>query len=68
MIVSNPQKPLDRGVEMTRFEYYCRKIAPYVIIVCVIILTLLIFIALVKYGANWTGTESNIYYNQFGGR
>ena len=44
------------------FEVYCDKIAPYVILACTIILVCLIFIALVKYGANITGTEANNYY------
>lgn len=67
MIVSNPNRPLDKGVEMSKFEYYCQKIAPYLILTCILILCVLMFIALVKYGANWTGTEANQFYNQLGG-
>ena len=67
MIVSNPNRPLDKGVEMTRFEYYCQRIAPYVLLFCIGLLVLLIVFVLAKYGANWTGTEANQYYNQLGG-
>ena len=67
MIVSNPNRPLDRGVEMSKFEYYCQKIAPYVLLFCIGLLVLLIVFVLAKYGANWFGTESNQYYNQLGG-
>jgi len=67
MIVSNPNRPLDKGVEMSKFEYYCQKIAPYLILTCILILCVLMFIALVKYGAKWTGTEANQFYNQLGG-
>ena len=43
-------------------DEFCDKIAPYLILACTIILVCLIFIALVKYGANITGTEANGYY------
>lgn len=66
MIVSNPKKPLDKAVEMTRFEYFCRKAVPYVIIVCIIILLILIFIVIVKYGGAWFGTPQN-RWEQMGG-
>ena len=62
MIVSNPKRPLDRGVEMSKFEFFCNKIAPYVVVACIIILMILVVVALVKYGANLTGTEANQYY------
>lgn len=66
MIVSNPNRPLDRGVEISKFEYICQKIVPYVVLFCIGLLCVLIFIALVKYGANWTGTEANGFYNHIG--
>ena len=64
MIVSNPNRPLDKGVEMTRFEFFCNKIVPYVIVACIIVLMILVVVVLVKYGANLTGTEANQYYYQ----
>lgn len=66
MIVSNPNRPLNRSVEMSKWEYFCQKIAPYIIVFCIGLLSVLIFIALVKYGANWTGTEANGFYNHIG--
>ena len=66
MIVSNPKRPLDRGVEMSKFEYICQKIVPYVVLFCIGLLCVLLFVALVKYGANWTGTEANTFYNHLG--
>ncbi|MBR0059640.1 MAG: hypothetical protein IJP99_10630 [Methanobrevibacter sp.] len=66
VIVSNPQRPLDRGVEMSKFELFCRKIAPYVLFVCIIVLLALVFVVLAKYGANITGTEANQFYNHLG--
>ena len=53
---------LDKKVPKSPFEQTCDKIAPYLILTCTIILVCLIFIALVKYGANITGTEANGYY------
>lgn len=61
MIISNPERPLDKGVEMTRFEYICQKIAPYVLIVCIGLLSVLICIALAKYGRYWFSTPQNHY-------
>ena len=61
MKVSNPKRPLNPAVEKTVFENFCDKIAPYVIIVGVLIICALLFIALVKYGANITGTEANVW-------
>ena len=66
MIVSNPNRPLDKGVEMSKFEYYCQKIAPYIILFCIGLLCVLIFIALVRYGANLTGTEANTWQRMGG--
>ena len=46
--------------EKTYFETYIRKAYPYVIFACVIILCVLLFIALVKYGHSFS-TEANTY-------
>ena len=67
MIVSNPKRPLDPATEKSKFEVCCDKAAPYVIIFMIGLLSVLIFIALVRYGAYLFGTESNLWYNQFGG-
>lgn len=67
MKVSNPKRPLNPAVEKTVFENFCDKIVPYVIIITVIILLIMGLIMMVRYGANITGTEANIWYNQFGG-
>lgn len=53
--------------ENTSFQEYCRKICPYVIITCVIILTVLLFIALLKYGHAFS-TEANQWYYHSGVR
>jgi hypothetical protein len=66
MIVSNPNRPLDRGVEMSKFEYYCRKLAPYIIVLFSVILVALAFIVLVRYGGAWFGTEANHWQNMGG--
>ena len=52
---------LDKKTE-NKFQEFCRWICPYVIILCLIILSVLLFIALVKYGHAITGTEANQYY------
>lgn len=61
MIVSNPKRPLDRGVEMSRFEVFCRKVAPYVLFFSIMLFGVLIFIALAKYGGAWFSTPQNKY-------
>lgn len=61
MIVSNPKRPLDRGVEMSKFEYICQKIVPYVVLFCIGLLSVLLFVALVKYGRFWFATPQNGY-------
>ena len=66
VVISNPSRPLDKGVEMSKFEFFCMRIAPYVLLVCVIVLLILVFVVLVKYGANLTGTEANQFYNHLG--
>lgn len=53
---------LEKQVPKSPIDEFCDKIAPYLILACTIILVCLIFIALVKYGANITGTEANGYY------
>lgn len=66
MIISNPNRPLDKGVEMSKFDFFCSKIAPYVLLACILLLMAFILFVLVKYGAGITGTEANQYYNHLG--
>lgn len=47
-------------VEKTRFEKWCIKICPYIIVACIIILCVLFSIALVKYG-HFLSTPENTY-------
>lgn len=56
---SNPVR-LDKKETKTSFETYIRKACPYVLLVCTIILVILVFIALVKYGHSFS-TEANTY-------
>ena len=44
------------------FDSACEKMAPYVLIACIVIIRVLLFVVLVKYGASLTGTEANQYY------
>lgn len=59
MIISNPERPLDPAIEKTTFENLCDKAVPYVLLAAIVILLILVFVVMVKYGANWTGTEAN---------
>ena len=47
-------------VEKSTFEKTCEKICPYVIIIGIIIICVLLFVALVKYGHAFS-TEANRY-------
>ena len=51
---------LEKKTELTTFEMVCHKICPYIIIACVIILCVLLFVALAKYG-HILSTEANRY-------
>lgn len=53
---------LEKKESKSKFEVFCERICPYVIVACVIIICALLFVALVKYGHVITGTESNQYY------
>ena len=56
---NNPAR-LHKQEKGTSLNQFCRKICPYVIIACVIIICVLLFIALVKYGHTFS-TEANNY-------
>ena len=45
------------------FETLCRKACPYILFACGIILCVLLFIALVKYGHSFSTEANNYYYN-----
>ena len=66
VIVSNPQRPLDKGVELSRFEFFCQKLVPYVVAIAVFVLIVLVLVAMLKYGHNITGTEANSFYYHLG--
>ena len=57
---SNNPARLHKQEKGTSLNQFCRKICPYVIIACVIIICVLLFIALVKYGHTFS-TEANNY-------
>ena len=51
---------LSKRVEKSTFEKTCERICPYVIIIGIIIICVLLFVALVKYGHAFS-TEANRY-------
>lgn len=61
MKISNPERPLDAAIEISRTDLICTRIAPYLIGLFVFILIVLALFVAVKYGANFTGTEANVY-------
>ena len=63
VIISNPKRPLDPAIETTKFDWFCTKIAPYIILVCTFILIVLALGILLKFGGALFGTEANHYYN-----
>ena len=62
MKISNPKRPLDAAIEISKTDLFCTKIAPYLIVLfSVILLALAAYIVAVN-GANITGTEANTFY------
>lgn len=59
---------LDKHNKKSKFEQFCDRIVPYVLFFALVLLSILILIILVKYGASITGTESNAYYYHLEGR
>ena len=59
---SNPVR-LDKQQNKMSFETLCRKACPYILFACGIILCVLLFIALVKYGHSFSTEANNYYYN-----
>ena len=56
---------LSKRVEKSTFEKTCERICPYVIIIGIIIISVLLFVALVKYGYMFS-TEANAWYYHSG--
>ena len=54
---------LEKRNEKSKTENFCDRIAPYVLFTALALLFILLLVILVKYGANITGTEQNLYYN-----
>lgn len=54
--------------QKSKFEQFCDKSVPYVLLIALALLSILIIICLVKYGHSITGTESNAYYYHLEGR
>lgn len=59
MLISNPKRPLDPPEEVSRFEYYCQRVYPYVLGLFIFILLVLAFIVMIKYGRLWFSTPQN---------
>ena len=59
---SSKEEPvrLEKKEPITTFEMVCHKICPYIIIICLLILGVLLFLALAKYGHVFS-TEANHY-------
>lgn len=55
-------KRLEKQSKST-FELFCERIVPYVLFFALVLLGILLVVILVKYGAGFTGTEANHYYN-----
>lgn len=61
MKVSNPEKPLNPAIEVSKIDLVCTRVAPYLIGLFIFILIVLALLVTVKYGANLTGTEANTF-------
>lgn len=57
---SSTPKRLNKIEEKTRFEEFCERICPYVLVICLIILVILLLFAFLKYGRLWFSTPQNI--------
>lgn len=58
---SSTPKRLGKIEPKSRFEVFCDKICPYVLLTAMIILVILIVFVLAKYGANLFSTPQNRY-------
>lgn len=61
MKVSNPEKPLNPAIEVSKIDLVCTRIAPYLIVLFSIILLALAAYIIAVNGANLTGTEANTF-------
>ena len=60
---SQPVRLAKQETEKSNFEKFCNRIVPYVLFICIVLLIITVFVVLIKYGGNITGTEANHYYN-----
>ena len=60
--INSPAR-LKKKNEKSQFDKFCNTIAPYILVLCIILLTILLFVVLIKYGGPAFGTEANHYYN-----
>ena len=58
----NPSVRLGKVEEKSKFQAFCDAIAPYVIVFGIIVLAVLAFLILLRFGYALTGTEANGYY------
>ena len=65
--MNDPVRLQKENEHQSKWDCLCMKICPYVLFICICLLIITVFVVMVKYGANITGTEANQYYNQFGG-
>ena len=54
---------LEKKQDSIQLDPICRRICPYVILACVIILCVLLFVALVRYGHVFSTEANNWYYH-----
>ena len=53
---------LHKVKDNTTFDEVCATIAPYVVVVAIVVFVALTLFIMVKYGGVWFGTEANRYY------
>lgn len=54
---------LEKKQDSIQLDSICRRICPYVLLACVIILCVLLFVALVRYGHVFSTEANNWYYH-----
>ena len=61
MKISNPEKPLNPAIEISKTDLICTRVAPYLIVLFSVILLALAAYIIAVNGANLTGTEANTF-------
>ena len=59
----NKKARLEKQEPKSKYDTFFNKIAPYIIFFGGLLIVILLFIILIKYGQSITGTEANHYYN-----